>query len=124
MLDSATSFGGKPWTPAEAGKRFNPVGHISLNSETVRRSPEYGNEVPGVYYVVTFYISDVLQGAGLGRAAMDVVERMATSEPLCARTLSLNTVAREYPGRDERWAALEREPPKVSRFVCGEGKRI
>ena len=70
----------------------------------------------GVYWIATFYVSSVLQGTGLGRAAMDTVEHMAISEPLCAKTLALSTVANEYEWREEKWkamAALGREPPKV-----------
>jgi hypothetical protein len=110
LVDSALSFGGKPRTPV-LGRKFIPVGHISLNSEY--EEPGYQDPMPGLYFIATFYISAVLQGTGLGRAAMDAVESMAISEPLCAKTLALSTVAREYDGKDERWKALGREPPKV-----------
>jgi hypothetical protein len=44
---------------------------------------------------------------------MDACEHMAVSEPLNAKTLALSTVSNEYDGKDERWKALGREPPKV-----------
>ncbi|KAL5319988.1 hypothetical protein ACEPPN_013047 [Leptodophora sp. 'Broadleaf-Isolate-01'] len=45
---------------------------------------------------------------------MDAVEKMAISEPLNANVLALSTVANEYEGKAERWAALERDPPAIS----------
>ena len=48
---------------------------------------------------------------------MDEVERMATSEPLNAKTLTLGTVANEYEGKKEKWEAMReegRDEPKVS----------
>lgn len=44
----------------------------------------------------------------------DAVEHMAISEPLNAKTLVLSTVANEYEGRDEKWAAFGRIAPKIS----------
>jgi hypothetical protein len=110
LVDSATSLGGKPRTP-DAGRKFIPVGHISLNNEYEK--PGFTDPVPGLYFISTFYISAALQGTGLGRAAMDAVESMANSEPLCAKTLALSSVSRESNERGEKWEALGREPPKV-----------
>ncbi len=44
---------------------------------------------------------------------MDTVETMATSYPLCAKTLQLSTVANEYEGREERRKALGLSEPNV-----------
>jgi Acetyltransferase (GNAT) family len=110
ILDSATALGGKPRT-ATLGRKFIPVGHISLNKEY--ETDGYAEPTEGLYWIATFYISAALQFMGLGRAAMDGAEKMAISDPLCAKTLALSTVANEYEGKDERWAALGREPPKV-----------
>ena len=77
-------------------------------------TPERAEPAEGLYWIANFYISAALQlFMGLGRAAMDAVESMAISEPLCVKTLALSTVANEYEARDERWAALARDPPKV-----------
>jgi hypothetical protein len=72
-------------------KRFIAVGHISLNKEY--ESPGHAEPAEGLYWVANFYISAALQFMGLGRAAMDAVESMAISEPLCVKTLALSTVA-------------------------------
>jgi hypothetical protein len=55
---------------------------------------------------------------GLGRAAMDAVESMAISEPLCAETLALSTLARDFVGKGERWRALGKEAPNDGWLDC------
>jgi hypothetical protein len=126
IVDSATALGGKPTTP-HLERKFIPVGHISLNKEY--ETAGYAEPTEGLYWIATFYISTALQFMGLGRAAMDAVESMATSEPLYVKTLALSTVANEYEGKDERWAALGRDPPKVglmtrSRSLCANACRF
>ncbi|TVY65646.1 hypothetical protein LSUE1_G006192, partial [Lachnellula suecica] len=97
LLDTPASFGGKPRIATNA--EFLPVGHISLDSEY--ETAEHAEAEEGLYWIATFYISTALQGSGLGRAAMDAVEAMATSEPLNARVLGLSTVAKDGAGRKE-----------------------
>jgi Acetyltransferase (GNAT) family len=112
--DSATSLGGKSQIP-DPSRTFIPVGHISLDSEN--EDPNAADPSRGIYRISSFYISRALQSLGLGRAAMDEVERMATSEPLNAKTLTLGTVANEYEGKKEMWEAMReegRDEPKVS----------
>lgn len=121
LIDSATSLGGKS-RAADTERKFIPVGHISLNKEY--ETPGYAESAEGFYWIANFYVSDALQGMGLGRAAMDAVESMAISEPLCAETLALSTVARDYVGKDERWAALGREPPKVGLIMEKEDRWV
>lgn len=48
---------------------------------------------------------------------MDEIERLAVSEPLNAKTLTLGTVANEYEGKKEKWDAL-REDGRVEPKVC------
>jgi hypothetical protein len=108
--DTANALGGKPREPNPT-KDFIPVGHISLDTEY--ETPNLLESKEGQYIIATFYVSNVLQGSGLGRAAMDAVEQMAISKPLFAKTLALSTVANEYKGKDEKWA-LGRERPKAS----------
>jgi hypothetical protein len=113
ISDSATSFGGKPRAP-NPSRSFIPVGHISLDSED--EDPEAADATRGIYRISKFYVSTALQSAGLGRAAMDEIERLATSEPLNAKTLTLGTVASDYVGKKEKWEALKAdgiEEPKV-----------
>ncbi|KAH9221774.1 hypothetical protein DL95DRAFT_327136 [Leptodontidium sp. 2 PMI_412] len=117
LLDTATSLGGKPRPTSsppssQSLTSFIPVGHISLNTEYEEAGRVDAEE--GLYFIATFWISPPLQGSGLGRAAMDAVEKMAISEPLNAKVLALSTVANEYEGKAERWAALERDPPAIS----------
>jgi hypothetical protein len=64
-----------------------------------------------LYWIKTFYIEHAFRSQGVGRAAMDIIESMATSEPLCARTLGLDTVSTEGA---HKLAKLDgKEPPKV-----------
>jgi hypothetical protein len=84
LADSASSLGGKSRTPSPA-KTFIPVGHISLNSE----SEEFAEL--SSYKIAYFYVSSALRSSGLGRAAMDITEKTAISEPLCAKSLWLCT---------------------------------
>ncbi|KAL3424901.1 hypothetical protein PVAG01_04182 [Phlyctema vagabunda] len=110
LTDTAVSLGGKPRPPL--GTSFLPVGHISLDPDPTDRGLEVVEE--GTYLISTFYISRALQGSGLGRAAMDIVEKMAVDEPLCAKVLTLDTVANDYPKREERLKALGRPGAKLS----------
>ncbi|KAK9482181.1 hypothetical protein V1527DRAFT_35751 [Lipomyces starkeyi] len=112
ILDSATSYGGMPRQIPDSLYSFIPVGHISLDSENP--DPSLADPSQGLYCVSTFYISRALQCCGLGRAAMDAVERMAIEEPLCAKTLALDTQAREYFLDGDHWKAFGVPPPKVS----------
>jgi len=63
--------------------------------------------------ISSFYISSVLQGNGIGGAAMDVIENMAASEPLNAKTLVLIAGAKENYVMGPKWVALGRDPPTV-----------
>lgn len=109
IKDTAAGLGAKPRSPTS--QSFIPVGHISLDSWN--QDPSLADGSKGFYVIMCFYVSAALQGSGLGGAAMDAVEHMAISEPLCAKQLSLATVANEYPGREEKRIAMGRDPPKV-----------
>ncbi|OBR09186.1 hypothetical protein CH63R_07951 [Colletotrichum higginsianum IMI 349063] len=87
-------------TPRETP--FHPVGHISLDVDNPH-AKRLNLPIPkeNVYWIKSLYVSFALQSAGIGRAAMDMVESMATSEPLCARTLMLDTVSKEDQLRKE-----------------------
>jgi hypothetical protein len=114
ILDCCSNFGGKPRVPSPS-RKFIPVGHISLDSEN--EDPNAADPSRGIYRISSFYISTALQSAGLGGAAMDEIESLATAEPLNARTLTLGTAAKEYVGRKEKWEALKAEG-KVEPKVC------
>jgi GNAT superfamily N-acetyltransferase len=70
----------------------------------------------GLYWISNFYVSRALQGSGLGRAAMDTVENLAISEPLCAKTLALNAINKDDPEREEKYKALGLTIPPASGF--------
>ncbi|KAF4497364.1 hypothetical protein FAGAP_6467 [Fusarium agapanthi] len=94
LVDTAESLRAKPRKPTNT--KFYPVGHISLDD----RNEKTGNFVldlpkEGVYWIKTFYVSKALRSKGIGRAAMDIVESMAIEEPLCAKTLALDTAEKE-----------------------------
>jgi len=109
ISDSALSFGGKPRIPSSSpGSTFIPIGHISLDSES---------EDPTKYKISTFYVSSALQGKGIGRAAMDAVESMATAEPLNAKTLWLYTAANDNFEDVEKTEALEKVGIKTPAFT-------
>lgn len=112
IADTAVCFGGKPRTPPTRPLLFIPVGHLSIDSEHADKSlvdPDHG-----LYCLTALYVSVALQGTGLGRAAMDAVESMAAGEPLHAKTLSLDTIAREhYKESDRIWATRGQGFPQV-----------
>ncbi|KAH6683880.1 hypothetical protein B0J14DRAFT_571629 [Halenospora varia] len=107
LLDSALSFGGKPRTIPSPQNSFIPVGHICLGPPSANYiNLGYVSNEQGLYWISNFYVSRALQGGGLGRAAMDTAERIAISEPLCARVLALNAINKDDPERDEKYKAL------------------
>jgi GNAT superfamily N-acetyltransferase len=114
LLDTATSLAGKPRTTQRLSESFTPVGHISL--DFYNEDPSLADPSKGIYYISTFYVSRALQGGGLGRAAMDAIERMAIEPPLNARVLALDTLSREQALDDDFWKDenLIAQRPKVS----------
>jgi GNAT superfamily N-acetyltransferase len=68
----------------------------------------------GSYWISNFYVSRALQGSGLGRAAMDTVENLAISEPLCAKTLGLNAINKDDSDMEEKYRALGLTIPPAS----------
>jgi GNAT superfamily N-acetyltransferase len=98
LIDTAESLRAKPRTPSHT--KFYPVGHISLDDSNDKPG-NFVLDLPaeGVYWIKTFYISKALRSKGIGRAAMDIVESMAIDEPLCAKTLALDTAEKEMQKR-------------------------
>lgn len=60
--------------------------------------PDYGKKldlniaISDSYWIKGLYVSYILQGLGVGGAAMSIAEQMAMEEPLIARHLLLDTV--------------------------------
>lgn len=72
------------------------MGHIALDTRYPEIEP-LNLEVPteATIWIKSLYISSPLRSVGLGRAAMDKLEAMATNEPLSARTLMLDTMQKD-----------------------------
>ncbi|KAF7716585.1 Uncharacterized protein PECH_004394 [Penicillium ucsense] len=96
LRDTAQSLKGVSRQPTHV--KFQPVGHISLDSDNpgVERVG-VTSSAPGMFWIKTFFVSKTVQSRGVGRAAMDELELMATSAPLSARVLVLDVV----PGEDQ-----------------------
>lgn len=69
------------------------------------------------FWIKTFYVSHALQSGGIGRAAMDQIESLATSEPLNARTLMLDTLLHENQTDKAIAEAFHGAVPKVCNVV-------
>lgn len=115
LVDSAISFGGKPRDIPSPQRNFIPIGHICLGppSET-NLQLGYVPKTEGFYWISNFYVSRALQGSGLGKIAMDTVENLAISEPLCAKTLGMNAINKFDPEMEEKYKALGLVIPPVS----------
>ncbi|CZR55211.1 uncharacterized protein PAC_05098 [Phialocephala subalpina] len=117
LLDTATSFGAKPRTIPLPQRSFVPVGHICLGRPTAHYTDAETGFDPneqGVYGISNFYVSRALQGSGLGTAAMNTIENIAISEPLCAKVLALNAINKVDNEREEKYKALGLVIPEFS----------
>ncbi|KAJ4247841.1 hypothetical protein NW762_013050 [Fusarium torreyae] len=95
LADTSKTLLAQPRISTDA--QFLPIGHISLDVHDPAYAEKLGLSVPesGSYWIKSLYVSYVLQGLGIGGAAMNIAERMATEEPLKARHLLLDTVHAE-----------------------------
>ena len=67
----------------------------------------------GAIWIKGLYVSHALQGSGLGNSAMDALEDLVTKEPLCARTIMLDTVSKKDQLNKEFAANFYGYIPKV-----------
>ncbi|KAF3344593.1 Putative serine carboxypeptidase [Verticillium dahliae VDG2] len=82
------------WLPS--GKEFFPVGHIALDiSNFEARGFNLNLPEGSTLWIKSLFISKALRSSGIGRAAMDKLEGMATSPPLSATTLMLDTLLKD-----------------------------
>lgn len=75
------------------------AGHISLDSYTEPADPEVALEDRSIMTVQTFFILPEYRTGGVGRAAMNLVEVLATQEPYGSphcHTLALTTVSKKH----------------------------
>ena len=115
LVDSAISFGGRPRTIPPSKRTFTPIGHICLGRvPTQYETSGLAKNEDGLYWISNFYISGALQGSGLGSAALDTIENLAISEPLCAKTLAMNAINKDDPEREEKYKALGLIIPQAS----------
>jgi hypothetical protein len=95
LVDSSKRLLRKSRAPTNA--KFLPVGHIALDIHTPDYAENINLSIPQTdsYWIKSLYVSYILQGLGVGGAAMNIAERMATEEPLSAKHLLLDTVHRD-----------------------------
>lgn len=113
LYDTAESING---AGREASRMaFTPIGHISLDSKN-KDAESLGIDIPSerVFWIKSFFILQSFQGEGIGRAAMDEAEGIATREPLWARTLMLDTVTTKHQLREDFAMSTYGSVPKVS----------
>ncbi|ROV93910.1 hypothetical protein VSDG_06288 [Cytospora chrysosperma] len=88
------------------------VGHISLDSEAHPPNLELANpNDKSVLTIATFYILPEHRGGGIGRAAVESLEKWATAEPYGSsncKTVALTTISRKYAEDDEMRAEYRR----------------
>ncbi|KAI1827215.1 hypothetical protein F4861DRAFT_437702 [Xylaria intraflava] len=107
LLDTAQAVLGRPHKPDPLIPFFHPVGHVTLSTIAVKQELETSPS-KGILSITGFYISTVLQGNGLGAAALRHTEKMAKDE-LGAKTITLETIANESCRADSpRMIALKR----------------
>ncbi|KAK8055612.1 hypothetical protein PG993_000839 [Apiospora rasikravindrae] len=120
LRDSSRSILGRPHTvhpdiaaAVTGGNSFVPVGHISLDGWHADPSL-HTSAANGVYSLTTFYVSQAMQGVGIGGAAVAECERMA-KEDFGANTMTLDTISNEDVAADSpRRIALNRPIQKVT----------
>ncbi|KFY98458.1 hypothetical protein V500_01660 [Pseudogymnoascus sp. VKM F-4518 (FW-2643)] len=94
IFDSAVSIGGHQRdSSSSCSAPFVPVGHISIDTiaSTVVPSCLLANPKEHRLHISAFYVSNAIQGGGIGGAAMKAAEHMAVVV-LGARVLTLDTM--------------------------------
>ncbi|KAF2234556.1 hypothetical protein EV356DRAFT_501419 [Viridothelium virens] len=76
-------------------QQFVPIGHIALDIHAPEEDEKLGLPRSGVVWVHQLYISYALQSEGFGVAAMSKAEQLATSEPLNASIMAVDTMVKE-----------------------------
>ncbi|PIG87651.1 glucosamine--fructose-6-phosphate aminotransferase [Aspergillus arachidicola] len=113
LIDTAVSIYAATRQPTQAD--FIPIGHISLDSKN-KKAEKLDLDIPSenVFWIKSFFILHNLQGKGIGGATMNEIERIAIREPLCAKTLMLDTVERGDQLREEFAKATYGGIPKIT----------
>jgi GNAT superfamily N-acetyltransferase len=83
------------------------VGHISLDSEALPPDPELALANRSVMTISTFFIFPEYRAGGIGKAAMRLLEDIATKEPYGSpdcKAIALTSISRRYVEDDsEDW---------------------
>ncbi|KAE8344911.1 hypothetical protein BDV24DRAFT_171407 [Aspergillus arachidicola] len=113
LIDTAVSIYAATRQPTQAD--FIPIGHISLDSKN-KKAEKLDLDIPSenVFWIKSFFILHNLQGKGIGGATMNEIEGIAIREPLCAKTLMLDTVERGDQLREEFARATYGGIPKIT----------
>ncbi|CAI7578152.1 unnamed protein product [Penicillium manginii] len=113
LIDTAVSINAATRQPTQA--EFIPIGHIALDSRN-QKAKKIDLDIPSVkvFWITSFFVLPNYRGQGIGRAAMDEIERIAIQEPLCAKTLMLDTVEGKDQLREEFAKVTYGRVPKVS----------
>ncbi|KAI1133601.1 hypothetical protein F5Y10DRAFT_228155 [Nemania abortiva] len=92
------------------GRDFMPIGHVALDVHDVKHDAKLGLP-PNTVWVHQLYISSALQGGGYGVATMAKVEATAAQEPMKAKWMALDTLAKE----------VQKEAGDISSIDVGNG---
>jgi hypothetical protein len=113
LTDTAKTLRAKPRNAT--ARTFNPIGHIALDIED-RAAEALGIDFAkdDAYWIKCLYVSTTLHGGGVGRQAMDNVEREAIDPPLNAKYLILDTVDKKEFDRPDFCESYFGGKPKVS----------
>jgi GNAT superfamily N-acetyltransferase len=116
LIDTAVSINAATRQPTQA--EFIPIGHIALDSKN-QKAKKIDLDIPAVkvFWITSFFVLPHHRGQGIGRAAMDEIERIAIQEPLCAKTLMLDTVEGKDQLREEFAKVTYGRVPKVNLTV-------
>lgn len=112
MFDTSKTLRGVTLDPSHA--EMLPVGHVALDNQD-SKAEKLGLDLPtrDAFWIKSLYVSYALQGLGLGGSAMDMAESVATSEPLNAKHLLLDTVLKDDVMNEEIAVAYFGQLPKV-----------
>ncbi|KAI0541238.1 hypothetical protein GGR58DRAFT_37736 [Xylaria digitata] len=92
LRDTAIEIRLTPRRPT--GRDFMPIGHVALDVHDAKEDAKLGLP-PGTVWVHQLYVSSALQGGGYGVATMAKVESVAAQEPMNAKWMALDTLAKE-----------------------------
>ena len=114
-MDTAETLKAQP--RSGTGRSFNPIGHVSLDDDDVAARSlglDLASRADGAFWIKCLYVSTTIQGGGVGRQAMDRVEKEAAQTPLNARFLLLDTCHKDMFLREDFCNAIFGGVPKVS----------